>query len=84
MKNLTYLYKVGRGIMWQSYDIMWSQSVYDAEVIAPIFDLPRVDINSLMNGQVREPEAQIRYSTKKEFEILAKRLKIMSDFRVSD
>ncbi len=60
------------------------QSVYDTEVVPGVYDLPRVDIGSLTSGSVQETgPVQIRYSSKKEFEILAKKFKIMSDFRVS-
>ncbi len=58
--------------------------MYDREVLGPIYSLPRVDVGTLMAGGVQEAgPIQIRYSSKKEFEILAKKLKLMSDFRVS-
>ena len=65
--------------------LLHPQSVYDTEVLPSVYDLPRVDIGSLMSGGVAEAgPVQIRYSSKKEFEVLAKKLKIMSDFRVSN
>ncbi len=60
------------------------QSAYDREVLGPVYTLPRVDVGTLVSGGVREEgPVQLRYSTKKEFEALAKKLKLMSDFRVS-
>ena len=61
-----------------------SQSKYDRDVLNGVWELPRVDIGSVVARQVTEEEVQIRYSTKKEFEVIAKKLKIMSDFRVSE
>ena len=58
--------------------------MYDKDVLGRVWELPRVDIGSLVGGQVKEEEVQIRYSTKKEFEVIAKKLKIMTDFRVSE
>ena len=63
---------------------LYSQSVYESHFIHRVYSLPVVSINDLLyNRRTELKEVRVQYSTNKEYEKLAKQLKLMSDLRVS-
>jgi len=86
-KNLTYLKKVPVHItFWICTTIIIAcqlQDIYDKEFITGVNQLPLVTIQQVVHGTVPHNAARLQYSSNKEFESMAKQLKLMSDLRVS-
>lgn len=59
------------------------QDVYDKEFVARIHQLPSASLSEVFSGTARHSEVKLQYQNRKDFESIAKRLKIMSDLRVS-
>lgn len=59
------------------------QDVYDKEFVARIHGLPTASLSEVFSGVSPHAEVKLVYQNKKDFESIAKRLKIMSDLRVS-
>lgn len=59
------------------------QDVYDKEFVARIHRLPSASLSEVFSGTSHHAEVKLQYQNKKDFESIAKRLKIMSDLRVN-
>jgi hypothetical protein len=59
------------------------QDVYDKEFVARVQQLPSASLSDVFGGSSPHAEVKLQYQNKKDFESVAKRLKIMSDLRVS-
>ena len=59
------------------------QDMYDKEFVARIHQLPSATLSEVFSGTSHHAEVKLQYQNKKDFESIAKRLKIMSDLRVS-
>ena len=60
------------------------QELYDQEFVARIHQLPTASLSEVFSGTAHHSEVKLQYQNKKDFESIAKRLKIMSDLRVSN
>ena len=58
--------------------------MYDSEFVNKVHQLPSASLSEVLEGRLSHNEVKLQYLNKKEFESVAKRLKIMSDLRVSD
>lgn len=52
--------------------------------MARIHQLPTASLSEVFSGTAHHSEVKLQYQNKKDFESIAKRLKIMSDLRVSN
>lgn len=59
------------------------QDVYDREFVVRVQRLPTASLSEVVSGASPHAEVKLQYQNKKDFESVAKRLKIMSDLRVS-
>ena len=59
------------------------QDVYDEEFIGSVNQLPMVKLQQVIEGKVADDGARVEYASNKEFENMAKQLKLMADLRVS-
>ena len=59
------------------------QDMYDVEFVARVQQLPSASLSEVISGTYPHAEVKLQYQNKKDFESVAKRLKIMSDLRVS-
>ena len=57
--------------------------MYDTEFVARIHKLPSATLSEVLDRRVSHAEVKLQYANNKEFETIAKRLKVMSDLRVS-
>lgn len=62
--------------------IAYTQDTYDKHFVESIYELPLVTVNQVMSAGLEHEAAQVQYSTNKEYESMAKKLKLMSDLRV--
>ena len=60
------------------------QDIYDLEFVTRVRKLPSATLSEVLDGSSSHSEVKLQYSNKKDFESIAKRLKIMSDLRVCD
>ena len=58
------------------------QDTYDRHFVESVYELPLVTINQVISGNLEHEAARVQYSTNKEYEKMAKQLKLMSDLRV--
>ena len=62
---------------------LFTQEVYDKEFVDRVYKLPSVTLSEVLYHTVSHTEVKLQYTSKKDFEATAKRLKIMPDFRVT-
>lgn len=60
------------------------QDVYDREFVTRIHKLPSATLPEILAGSSSHAEVKLQYLNRKEFESFAKKLKVMSDLRVSN
>ena len=88
-KNLSYLLEVCLSHdlphpLITSHDLPHPQGAYQKEFVLPVLSLPTVDVTDVLSNRRMElKQVQLPYSSQKDFERIAKQLRIMSDFRVS-
>ena len=61
----------------------FTQEVYDKEFVDRVYKLPSATLSEVLDGRVSHTEVKLQYTSKKDFEAMAKRLKIMPDLRVT-
>lgn len=61
---------------------IFMQEVYDKEFVTRVYMLPSATLSEVLDGRVSHAEVKVQYTSKKDFESVAKRLKIMPDLRV--
>lgn len=59
------------------------QDIYDRDFVGSVNKLPMVTLQQVLQGTVPHEAAKVQYSSDKEFETMAKQLKLMADLRVS-
>ena len=58
--------------------------MYEASFLKHVLELPKVSLSEVLSRGGNQPrEVQLPYSSKKDFGVIAKKLSIMVDFRVS-
>ena len=57
--------------------------MYDNEFVARVYKLPSASLPEVLDGRASHTEVKLQYTSKKDFEAMAKRLKIMPDLRVT-
>jgi len=58
---------------------------YQREFVSRVLALPTVDVADVISNRRMElKQVQVKYSNQKDFERIAKQLRIMTDFRVSE
>ena len=57
--------------------------MYDKEFVTRVHQLPSATFSEVLSGTFNHAEVKLQYQNKKDFESIAKRLKIMSDLRVN-
>lgn len=57
------------------------QDIYDQKFVGGVDELPLVTLQQVLHGT--QQASKVQYSSDKEFESMAKQLKLMSDLRVS-
>ena len=62
-----------------------TQGQYQREFVSQVLALPTVDVADVISNRRMElKQVQVKYSSQKDFERIAKQLRIMTDFRVSE
>lgn len=56
--------------------------MYDREFVGAVHRLPLGNLQEVIHGTVLHEEVRVQYHSNKEFEAMAKQLKIMSDHKV--
>jgi len=89
-KNLSYLLEVCLSYDLQhplvtSHDLLTPQGEYQREFVSQVLALPTVDVADVISNRRMElKQVKVKYSNQKDFERIAKQLRIMTDFRVSE
>lgn len=63
-------------------DNPYTQDTYDQHFVESVYELPLVTVNQVISASLDHEAARVQYSTNKEYENMAKQLKLMSDLRV--